>query len=83
MLATNGWPSWRSLVRDEAGVIGGIKINFLIYVGDTILRKTNSILSKGEDVVVCLPGALTDNNDLNSRVDPGGEEMQVRDEQYR
>ena len=28
-----------------------------IYVGDPIVRKTDSRLNKGEDVVVCLPGA--------------------------
>ena len=28
-----------------------------IYAGDSIMRKTDSRLSKGEDVVVCLPGA--------------------------
>ena len=28
-----------------------------IYVGDSIVRKTDTRLSKGEDVVVCLPGA--------------------------
>ena len=28
-----------------------------IYVGDSIIRKTDTRLSKGEDVVVCLPGA--------------------------
>ena len=38
-------------------MIGGIKRNTTIYVGDSIIRKTDSILSKGEDVVVCLPGA--------------------------
>ena len=26
-------------------------------MGDSILRKTDNILRKGEDVVVCLPGA--------------------------
>ena len=36
----------------------GIKRNSSrIYVGDTIVRKTDTRLSKGEDVVVCLPGA--------------------------
>ena len=31
--------------------------NTTIYVGDSIIRKTDTRLSKGEDVVVCLPGA--------------------------
>ena len=35
----------------------GIKRKSRIFVGDSIVRKTASILSKGEDVVVCLPGA--------------------------
>ena len=38
-------------------MIDGIKRNTTIYVGDSIIRKTDSRLSKGEDVVVCLPGA--------------------------
>ena len=41
----------------SAAVIDGIKRNTTIYVGDSIMRKTDSRLSKGEDVVVCLPGA--------------------------
>ena len=41
----------------SAAVIDGIKRNTTIYVGDYIIRKTDSRLSKGEDVVVCLPGA--------------------------
>ena len=28
-----------------------------VFMGDYILRKTDRTLSKGEDVVVCLPGA--------------------------
>ena len=45
----------------SAAVIDGIKINSRIYVGDSIVRKTDSILSKGEDVVVCLTGARIEN----------------------
>ena len=41
----------------SAAVIDGIKRNATICVGDSIIRKTDSRLSKGEDVVVCLPGA--------------------------
>ena len=40
----------------SAAVIDGIKVNSRIYVGDSIVRKTDSISSKGEDVVFCLPG---------------------------
>ena len=38
-------------------MIDGIKRKSTIYVGDSIVRKTDSRLNKGEDVVVCLPGA--------------------------
>ena len=41
----------------SAAVIDGIKRNTTIYVEDSIIRKTDSRLSKGEDIVVCLPGA--------------------------
>ena len=41
----------------SATVIDGIKRNSRIYVGDSTVRKTDTRLSKGEDVVVCLPGA--------------------------
>ena len=42
----------------SAAVIDGIEINSRIYVGDSIVRKTDIRLCKGEDVVVCLPGAI-------------------------
>ena len=29
----------------------------MIFVGDSIVRKTDSRLSNGKDIVVCLPGA--------------------------
>ena len=38
-------------------MIDGIKRNSTIYVGDYIVRKTDSTLNKDEDIVVCLPGA--------------------------
>ncbi len=39
-------------------MIDGIKRNSRIYVGDSIVRKTDTRLSKEEeDIVVCLPGA--------------------------
>ena len=41
----------------SAAVIEGLKRNSAIYVGDSIVTKTDSRLNKGEDVVVCLPGA--------------------------
>ena len=41
----------------SAAVIDGIKRNSTTYVVDSIVRKTDTRLNKGEDVVVCLPGA--------------------------
>ena len=41
----------------SAAVIAGIKRKSRIFVGDSIVRKTDTRLSKEEDVVVCLPGA--------------------------
>ena len=41
----------------SAAVIDGMKRNSNIYVGDSTVRKTDTRLSKGEEVVVCLPGA--------------------------
>ena len=41
----------------SAAVIDGININTRIYVGNSIIRKTDSRMSNGEDVVVCLSGA--------------------------
>ena len=39
----------------SAAVIDGMKRKSRIFVGDSIVRKTDSRLSKGEDAVVCLP----------------------------
>ena len=41
----------------SAAVIDDIKRNSAIHVGYSIVMKTHTRLSKGEDVVVCLPGA--------------------------
>ena len=41
----------------SAAVRDGIKRKSRIFVGDSIVRKTDSRLSKGDDIVVCLPGA--------------------------
>ena len=38
----------------SAAVIDGIKRKSRICVGDSIVRKTDSRLNKGEDVVVCV-----------------------------
>ena len=40
-----------------AAVIDGYKRTSMIYVGDSTVRKTDTRLCKGKDVVVCLPGA--------------------------
>ena len=41
----------------SAAVIEGVRKRARVFVGDSIVRKTDRILNKGEDVVVCLPGA--------------------------
>ena len=42
----------------SGAVIDGIKRKSRIFEGDSIVRKIDTRLSKGEDVVVCLPGAI-------------------------
>ena len=39
----------------EAVIEGALRTE-RVFMGDSILRKTDKTLSKGEDVVVCLPG---------------------------
>ena len=41
----------------SAAVIDGCERTSTIYVGDYIVRKTDTRLGKGKDVVVCLPGS--------------------------
>ena len=73
----------------SAAVIDGSKRTSTIYVGDSIVRKTDTRLSKGEDVVVCLPGArLEQVTERESRADHGKRKWEVhtstrRDEQHR
>ena len=38
-------------------VIEGVKKSARVFVGDSIVRKNDRSLNKGDDVVVCLPGA--------------------------
>ena len=38
-------------------VTEGVRKRARVFVGDSIVRKTDRVLNKGEDVVVCLPGA--------------------------
>ena len=41
----------------SAAVIEGVRKRARVLVGDSIVRKTDRVLNKGDDVVVCLPGA--------------------------
>ena len=56
----------------SAAVIDGIKRKSRIFVGDSIVRKTDTRLSKEEDVVVCLPGARIEH--VTERVERSWEE---------
>ena len=38
-------------------VIEGVRKRAMVFLGDSIVRKTNRVLNKGDDVVVCLPWA--------------------------
>ena len=72
----------------SAAVIYGIKRNSMIYVGDSIVRKADTRLSEGKDVVVCLPGARIRVCDGESREDHGKRKWRDhtstrRDEQRR
>ncbi|KAI0213256.1 hypothetical protein LSAT2_001722 [Lamellibrachia satsuma] len=40
----------------SAAVIEGVRKRATVFVGDSIVRKTDRVLNKGDDVVVCLPG---------------------------
>ena len=41
----------------STAVIEGVMKRARVVVGDSIVRKTDRVLNKGDDVVVCLPGA--------------------------
>ena len=41
----------------SAAVIEGVRKRARVFVGDSIVRKTDRVLNKEDDVVVCLPGA--------------------------
>ena len=43
--------------RYSEAVIEGVRMRARVFVGDSIVRKTGRVLYKGDDVVVCLPGA--------------------------
>ena len=44
----------------SAAVLEGVRKRARVFVGDSIVRKTDRVLNKGDDVVVCLPGAKID-----------------------
>ena len=72
----------------SAAVIGGIKRKLTIFVGDSIVRKTDARLSKGQDVVVFSTGSKNRACDRESRADHGKRKWRVhtgthRDEQRR
>ena len=50
----------------SAAVIEGVRKRARMFVGDSIVRKTDRVLNKGDDVVVCLPGAKIEA--INERV---------------
>ena len=67
----------------SAAVIDGCERTSTIYVGDSIVRKTYTRLGKGEDVVVCLPGARIEH--VTERVEKrkgGNHSGSRRDEQH-
>ena len=45
---------WKSY---SEAVIEGVRKRARVLVGNSIVRKTNRVLNKGDDMVVCLPGA--------------------------
>ena len=38
-------------------LLEGVRKRVRVFVGDSVVRKTDRVLNKGDDVVVCLPGA--------------------------
>ena len=57
-------------------VIEGVRKRARVFVGDSIIRKTDRSLNKGDDLVVCLPGAkieaITESVENIVRSDKGG-----------
>ena len=43
--------------KSYSEAVMGVRKRARVFVGDSILRKTDRVLNKGEDVVVCLPCA--------------------------
>ena len=48
-------------------VMEAVRKRARVFMGDTIVRKTDRVLNKGDDVVVCLPGAKVET--IAERVD--------------
>ena len=48
-------------------MIEGVRKRARVFVGDSIVRKTDRVLNMGDDVVVCLPGAKIET--ITERVD--------------
>ena len=46
--------------RYSEGVIEGVRKRAVVFMGDSIIGKTDRVVKKGDDVVVCLPGAKTE-----------------------
>ena len=55
---------WKSY---SEAMIEGVRKRARVFVGDSIVRKTDRVLNKGDDVVVCLPGAKIEV--INERVE--------------
>ena len=71
----------------SAAVMDVFKRNSTVYVGDYIVKKTDTRLSKGKDVVICLPGARIEHV-TESREDHGKGKWRIHtgthwDEQHR
>ena len=45
---------WKSY---SEAVIEGMRKRARVFVGDSIVRKTDRVLNKGDDAVICLHGA--------------------------
>ena len=45
--------------RYSEAVIEGVRKRARVFMGDSIIGKTDRVVKKGDDVVVCLPGAKT------------------------
>ena len=45
-------------------VIKGLRKRVRVFVGDSIIRNTDRVLNKGDDVVVCLPAPINRGDNL-------------------